>query len=109
MVYVPNFENGQCAVVRDSQTIRVYETIPTYNSNINYTDYYIQSNYLPNYGQQNFSNYSTLPTCLSNSEITTNVEYRNDYADILIIFLIIAFVVLYFPTKIFMSFFRRSF
>ena len=55
MIYVPNYTSNNCVVVRNEQVIRKYETTPTYNSNINYVDYYIHSDYMESTGTQNFS------------------------------------------------------
>ena len=69
MIYVPNAEDYKCIVVRDSQTIRAYKENPTYNSTINYTDYYIHSDYLSNNGYQTFNQYSTLQFLHDNQDI----------------------------------------
>lgn len=107
MTYVPDTKNYSCFVVRDSNTIRAYKQKPTNNSNIDYRDYYINSNYLYQDGTQQFSNYTTLPVCLNNSEITNEVYYRNDFDSILIIFLIMSIFCFLIPLKIFVRFFRR--
>lgn len=107
MIYVPDTENYSCFVVRDSNTIRAYKQKPTYNSNIDYRDYYINSNYLYQDGNQQFSNYTTLPVCLNNSELTNNVYYRNDFDSILIIFMILSIFCFLIPIKIFLRLFRR--
>lgn len=108
MIYVPNDTNyDSCYVVRDKDTIRAYSSIPTQNSNVPYKDYYVNSHYMFSYGSQNFSQYSIIPTCESSSNITSNVYYRNDLADILICFFIIVVVCFYFPFKIFSRFFGR--
>ena len=107
MIYVPDRENYSFFVVRDSNTIRAYKQKPTYNSNIDYRDYYINSNYLYQDGTQQFSNYATLPVCLSSSELTDNVYYRNDFDSILIIFLVLSIFCFLIPIKIFMRLFRR--
>ncbi len=107
MIYVPDTESYSCFVVRDSNTIRAYKHKPTYNSNIDYRDYYINSNYLYQDGNQQFSNYSTLPVCLNSSELTNNVYYRNDFDSILIIFLILSIFCFLIPIKIFLRLFRR--
>lgn len=85
-IYVPNYESYNCAVVTNANTIRVYDTVPTHNSTIDYTDYYYTGHYYFVRGTATFSNYSTLPNCLYDDDITTNVYYRNDFADIMIIF-----------------------
>lgn len=85
-MYVPNYSNGNCAYLYNDRFIRVYDTTPTYNSTINYTDYLFDSHYLSRTGSTTFSNYSTLPICSSN--ITTNFFYRNDILDIVLLFTI---------------------
>lgn len=82
-IYVPDYVVGNCAYVVDAERIRVYESTPERGYTINYRDYYINSHYLYNDGSTTFSNYSTLPTCLADADISTNYYYRNDLADIL--------------------------
>lgn len=106
-IYVPELSQYQCYVVNNSDTIRAYKQTPTYNSNIEYRDYYIKSNYIYKDGYQTFGNYSTLPICLSTSELTSDVYYRNDLADIMIIFIVMYFVIIHLPLKIFFRLFRR--
>lgn len=101
MIYVPDTENYKCFVVNNDSTIRAYKEIPTNNSTIDYRDYYFTSNYLFKDGTQTFSNYTTLPICLDNSKITNDFYYRNDFPNILVMFFIISFFVLFIPYKIF--------
>ena len=107
MIYVPDKENYKCFVVRSEEVIRAYEKIPTNNSEVNYRDYYYNSNYLYNDGTQAFSQYTTLPTCLDSSILSDNVYYRNDIDSILIVFTILCIFGIYIPLKIFMRLFRR--
>lgn len=107
MIYVPEYNSGNCVVVRSEDVIRKYETTPTYNSNINYIDYYIHSDYIEQSGVQNFGSYASLPTCTPSSSITTDVQYRNDFDKILIIFAIIFLFSIYFPTKIVLSIYKK--
>lgn len=107
MIYVPNYSSGNCAIVYDKDTIRVYDRTPSVNSDINYIDYYINSNYISKSGVSHFSQYSTIPTCISSDDITTDFYYRNDFAQILLIFIIMFFVIIYAPWKIFIRMFRR--
>ena len=109
MIYVPNYTNSNCVVIRDKDTIRVYDSQPTYNSNNYFTDYYINSNYLFNNGYQQFNQYSTLPTCINHNLLTTNVYYRNDFDKIMIIFLILLLICFYFPYKMLSRMFGRWF
>lgn len=93
MIYVPDYDIVQCAYIRDSNTLRVYDSVPIRGETINYKDYYINSHYVYTDGSTTFSNYSTLPVCLSDDVITTNYYYRNDFNDILVIFgIIVVFV-----------------
>lgn len=107
LVYVPNYEVGNCAYIYNSDIIRVYDSVPTRNSTINFKDYYIKSSYIYNEGSTTFSNYSTLPICIVDNRITTDVYYRNDLADILVIFIILVIVCFWFPWRILSRMFRR--
>ena len=100
MIYVPDKENYKCFVVRSEQVIRAYEEIPTNNREVSYRDYYYNSNYLYNDGIQSFSQYTTLPICLSDSVVTTDVFYRNDIDSILIVFIILCLFIYYIPFKV---------
>lgn len=106
MIYVPDTENYKCFVVLNNTTIRAYKQIPRNNSTIAYRDYYYTSNYLYQDGNQSFSNYSTLPICLDNSTVTSEVYYRNDFDSILIIFIIMCIFCFLIPWKIFCRLFR---
>ena len=98
MIYVPNYQNYACVSVYNNETLRAYETTPTINSNINYTDYFVNSHYLSRDGVQNFSQYSTLPTCINN--LTDNFYYRNDFSEVLIVFIILSIFAFYIPLKL---------
>lgn len=111
MIYIPDL-NYKCYVLVNKDTIRAYEIKPYnpgYNQqiNINYRDYYINSNYLYTDGVQQFGNYSTLPVCLATQNLTDNFYYRNDFHNILIIFLIMSIFVFYIPYKLFSRIFGR--
>ncbi len=106
-IYVPDTTNYKCFYIRSDGVIRAYKEIPQNNREVAYRDYYINSNYIYTDGYQSFSNYSTLPVCLDEETITTDFYYRNDIADILIIFVILAIFIIYLPYKIFGRFFGR--
>lgn len=89
MIYVPNYNNSQCAYIRDANTLRVYNSVPTQNSTVAYTDYYINSHYIHTTGTTTFNNYTSVPTCLVSTDITESILYRNDLADIMIVLFII--------------------
>lgn len=107
MIYVPNFNDYQCVYVRDTNTIRAYYEIPKNNSTSRYVDFYINSQYLYNYGEQTFSQYTTLPTCLDNSVLTDNIYYRNDFCDICVVLCVLFFFIVLLPIKILFRLFRR--
>ena len=107
MIYVPDLETYKCFVVRNESTIRAYKNIPQNNMDIEYRDYYYNSNYLYQDGVQSFGPYSTLPICLDNSNLTNSVYYRNDFDSILVIFLIMCIFFFYLTLKIFVRLFRR--
>ena len=47
MIYIPdNSTYNKCYVVQSEGVIRAYDTEPSYNTNYNYRDYYIKSNYI---------------------------------------------------------------
>lgn len=106
-VYVPSYTNGNCAYIYNSDIIRVYDSVPQNGRTISYKDYYIKSDYIYNTGSTTFSQYSTLPVCIDTSRITTDVYYRNDIMNILVIFVILAFVCLWCPWKLLMTMFGR--
>lgn len=108
MIYVP--ENSifkYCPYVVNGTTLRVFDRQPQNNITANYRDYYYTGNYTYTTNSTSWSSYSTLPTCLSSSEVTHNVFYRNDIDKILIIFIIILLVAFYMPYKIISRMFGR--
>ena len=107
MIYVPEYNQGNCAYIYNSDIIRVYDSQPRNNTTIAYKDYYIKSSYIYNEGSSTFGNYSTLPTCINSNRLTTNVMYRNDMPDILVMFFIILLVCFYFPYRIISRAFGR--
>lgn len=106
-IYVPNYESGNCAYILNNDVIRVYSSRPNYNTTISYKDYYIKSQYIYNEGSTSFGNYTSLPTCINDSRITTDVYYRNDIVYIFIIFIFLAFCGLWLPWRLVMRIFRR--
>lgn len=107
MIYVPEYNQGNCAYIYNTDIIRVYDSQPRNNTTIAYKDYYIKSSYIYNEGSTTFSSYTTLPTCINSNRITTNVMYRNDMPDILVMFMIISIFCFYFPYRIISRAFGR--
>lgn len=100
-IYVPQDTTyNKCYVVQSEGVIRAYEEVPQTNRTINYRDYYINSSYIYRDSYQNFSSYSTIPTCLDSNVITNDVYYRNDFDKILVIFIILMIICFYFPYKV---------
>lgn len=107
MIYVPDNENYKCFVVQNNETIRAYKEVPRSNSNIEYRDYYVNSHYMYKDGVQQFGNYNTnIPVCMSNSELTNNYYYRNDFDSIIVIFICIVGFCYFVIRKIIRSFFH---
>lgn len=106
-IFLPEYNNNNCAHIQSSDIIRVYETHPTQNSTINYKDYFIKSDYIYNEGQSTFGQYSALPVCINSNRITTDIYYRNDFPMILIMFVLLTFICFWIPWKIFTRMFRR--
>lgn len=112
-IYVPDIKTYKCYTMTNKDTIRAYIQAPYRPSGnqgvyIGYRDYYITSDYLYADGQQQFTNYSTLPTCLSMEDLTDDVYYRLDFDKILVIFIILCIFCFYIPLKIFSKLFKRG-
>jgi hypothetical protein len=105
-IYLPNI-NYQCISVYDANTIRAYETQPSINIDINYTDYFINSHYLIKTGIQHFSDVDTIPICIVSEQLTTDWYYRNDITDILLIITIMTLFCIYIPLKLILRLFKR--
>lgn len=103
MIYVPN-DNSSCYVVLNNQTIRSYEKNPNENLGIpiNIHDYYINSHYL---SKDSVEVVLTNVNCMSN--ITHSNYYRNDYSEILFIFMLLVIICFYLPTQLILRFFKR--
>lgn len=109
MIFVPETTTyNKCYVVQSEGVIRGYDTYPRNNANYNYRDYYINSSYIYRDGNGSWSQYTTLPTCLSDSVITNDFYYRQDLPNILVMFLIINVFGIYLPIKIFSKLFRKG-
>lgn len=110
-IYLPidNVNDFACYSVIDNDTIRAYYTQPQIDSSSDYVDFYINSHYLQKTGTQSWGQWnSSLPTCLSSDSITTDYYYRNDFPDILLIFIIFAIVGIYLPFKLISRIFRKG-
>ena len=109
LIYMPESTiYNKCYVVQSADVIRGYDRLPSYNTNYNYRDYYINSSYIFRDGQGTWSNYSTLPICLDNDIITNDFYHRLDFDKILIMFVIFSFFCFYIPIKIFSKLFRKG-
>lgn len=102
-IYMPQDNTyNKCYVVQNEEVIRGYDRTPSNNVSYNYRDYYIKSDYIFKDGQGSWSQYSTLPICLSNDIITNDFYYREDITSILITFTILVIFCIYFPIKLFL-------
>ena len=110
-IYLPidNVNYFACYSIYDKDTVRAYYTKPALDSSSNYVDFYINSHYLQKTGTQSWGQWnSSLPTCLSSDLITTDYYYRNDFPDILLIFIIFAIIGIYLPFKLISRIFRKG-
>lgn len=108
MIYVPEDSiYDSCYVVQSQGVIRGYDIYPQNNRSYNYRDYYTDSNYMYRDGSGQWSQYTTLPICLSSDVITNDYYYRNDFASICLIFIIFAIIIIYLPFKLFSRLFGR--
>lgn len=106
-IFVPDLSSYKCVYMYQNNILRAYKTMPTYNTEVSYTDFFVENHYLYREGTQSFSSYSSLPNCLSNNVLTDDFYYRTDFVDIMIIFFIFAIFILYLPIKVVFRFFRR--
>lgn len=107
MIYVPSDNTfNKCYVVQGEGVIRAYDRTPINNSSYNYRDYYINSSYIYRDGSGTWSNYTTLPICLSEDTITNAYVYRNDFSSILIIFIIMVGGTWFLISKLIKTLFR---
>lgn len=106
-IYVPSYDDNSCVYILNSDIIRVYETQPTFDSYINYTDYFYNSHYMSTTNSQYFSNADIIPTCENLDNITNEFYYRNDLFDILGSFIILSIFCIYMPYKIISRAFGR--
>lgn len=110
-IYLPidNVNDFACYSIYDKDTVRAYYTKPALDSSSDYVDFYINSHYLQKTGTQSWGQWnSSLPTCLASDSITTDYYYRNDFPDILLIFIIFAIFGIYLPFKLISRIFRKG-
>lgn len=84
MIYVPtDIPYNACYVLQSNYVLRAYESTPRQNSTINYVDIALDNHYIWRDGSTTFSQYTTLPTCISSDRITHAWSYRTDFFEIL--------------------------
>ena len=103
MIYVPDVEHFECFTMHDG-FIRAYEGFNDVPSYVAYTDFFYNSNYYAVSGYEELTEY---PSCISSNQLTTDYYYRTDIDKILIIFIILAFVIVYLPLKLIFYLFNR--
>lgn len=96
MIYVPDIEHFECFTMHDGY-IRAYEGFNDLSSYVAYTDFFYNNNYYSRSGLEELTRY---PDCISSDQLTTDYMYRADIDKILIIFIILAFVIVYLPIKL---------
>ena len=90
MIYVPEYDNNTCCYMYDANTLRCYESVPTYNSIVNYRDYFVNSHYLYRDGATQFGSYNVNISCISHDKYTDAYFYSNDITSILLCFILIS-------------------
>lgn len=101
MIYLPEeVTSSNCAIWQDSNTIRLFNGVPHSNTTLSYNDYFINSHYLARHGSVSFGMNVNNYNCIDSSEFTTVVSYRNDFADILIIAVIVVGVIWFLVSKL---------
>lgn len=102
-IYLPlEITSEQCPIILNKDTIRVYDEIPSLNSTINYTDYYINSHYISKNGTEEITQ---IPNCIDIENFTTTFYYRFDFHEILTIFIILVGIVYFIFSKLLHAFF----
>lgn len=102
-IYLPSeYLNKPCYQVNQNY-IRVFETTYNNSSNIVY-DIYINQDYQV---KRNLSNYNSNTICDNINVYTSEIYYRTDMPDILLMFFIFCIFIFLLPLKIFIRFFRR--
>lgn len=108
MIYVPeNSTYNKCYVIQNEDTIRAYDRTPNFNTTYNYRDYFIHSDYIYRDGSGTWGQYTTLPLCITETDITHSDFYRVDYVNSLLIFFIFFIFTFLIPFKIFRLAFGR--
>lgn len=101
-IYLPQeFLNKPCYVI-NNDFIRVYETTNQYN-NIVY-DVYFKNGYMI---KQNRTSFNDNTNCDKINTYTSDIYYRYDIADSLVIFVILCYIFFIIPIKVFTRWFRR--
>lgn len=102
-IYLPDeLQEGNCPIILNKDTIRVYENTPVIDTLVNFTDYFINSHYIKQTGQETLTNSIS---CLSLDNFTTAYVYRFDFDKIIVIFVSILFLIAYPVMKILHAFF----
>lgn len=104
-MYVPVLNNNNCVVIRNSDTIRVYDYTPYHDSNVHYIDYYPHLNYESNEGYEYFSQYSSIPYC---RQADTNVMNRIDINNFIVPISILLLLCIWFNYILLKEFFFRK-
>lgn len=108
MIYVPESTTyDKCYVVQNEDVIRGYDRVPQNNTSYNYRDYYINSDYIYKDGSGTWSQYTSLPVCINNDNITNSFWYRLDLSNIMIIFFVLFVFVVKYPYRLFIRIFGR--
>lgn len=103
MIYVPDIEHYECFTMHDGY-IRAYEGISDIPASVAYTDFFYNNNYYERSGREELLE---VPACIPSDKLTTDYYYRTDIDKILVIFIILAFVIVYLPLRLIFHLFNR--
>lgn len=108
-VYVPkDYINKPCVEVYGHNVIRVYDKKPALNSDSTFTDFYTDMDYYSKTGSTSWGQWSnTLPVCVPNKDLVSDVYYRIDFSNSLIIIFIFIILLIYFPYRLISRIFGR--
>lgn len=107
-IYIPDYtpQKYPC-VVYSNAYLTAYREMPRANTYVAFDRFYQSDHYNSVTQAQQFGNTVNV-TCLPSNQLTSDFYYRNDLADILLVFAIIAVVGFGIPFKLIMKLVKRG-
>jgi len=111
-IFVPGWSPAvfPCVVIQNATTIRAYRQMPAPGTTRQFTDFFFNAGarYMSVNGTQTFGTGATMPTCIPQSQLTSDFWHRTDIDSILITFIIVSIFIFYIPLKIFSKVFKKG-